>query len=137
MTHTALLTISSLLSILFMTFHLADDILFGMSPAGLPNLIGVAILVAWLYGAVARAGQRAGYAVALLGSLFGLAVPVIHMNGTGGLIGGEIGRSGDAFFFVWTSLALAVTATFSAVLSGHALWRGAWRGSGTGPDVGA
>jgi hypothetical protein len=45
-----LLTIASLLSILFGTFHLADDIARGMSPGGLPNLFAVVICVVWLYG---------------------------------------------------------------------------------------
>src|SRR5713226_3518383 len=35
MKHNAVLTITSLLSILFMTFHLTDDIIRGMEPGGL------------------------------------------------------------------------------------------------------
>jgi len=52
------------------------------------------------------AERRAGYIIILLGSLLGLVVPVIHMKG----VGGEIGKSTQAFFFVWTLLALGVTA---------------------------
>ena len=44
-----LLTSASLLSILFATFHLADDIARGMSPGGLSNLVAVVICVTWLY----------------------------------------------------------------------------------------
>jgi hypothetical protein len=127
MRQTPVLTIASLLSILFVTFHLADDILFGMSPAGLQNLIGLVILVVWLYGTLALAGRRAGYVIVLVGSLFGLVIPVIHMRGAGGLVGGEIGRSSEAFFFVWTMLALSVTAMFSVVLAARALWSLPWR----------
>jgi hypothetical protein len=36
-----LLTIASLLSVLFMTFHLADDIVRGIEPGGLSDLIAV------------------------------------------------------------------------------------------------
>lgn len=127
MKQTAVLTATSLLSILFMTFHLTDDILFKMSPPGIQNLFAVLIFAVWLYGTLALAERRAGYIIVFLGSLFGLAVPVIHMKGAGGVTAGDIGKSGEAFFFVWTLLALGVTAMFSAVLSAHALWRMPWR----------
>ena len=45
MKQTAILTTTSLLSILFMTFHLTDDILFKMAPPGLANLFAVLIFV--------------------------------------------------------------------------------------------
>ena len=44
------LTIASLLSILFMTFHLGDDIVRGMETGTLSNLIALPILVVWMYG---------------------------------------------------------------------------------------
>ena len=50
MKHNVMLTITSLLSILFMTFHLTDDIIRGMASGGVSNLFGVLILVVWLYG---------------------------------------------------------------------------------------
>jgi hypothetical protein len=40
MKHSSMLTIASLLSILLLTFHLTDDIVRGMEPGGLSNLIG-------------------------------------------------------------------------------------------------
>jgi hypothetical protein len=43
------------------------------------------------------------------------------MTGSG-LAGGDIAESGGAFFFVWTLIALDVTALFSVVLSAHGLW---------------
>ena len=127
MKQSLILTITSLLSILFMTFHLADDILFGMASPGLANLFAVVVFVVWQYATLALAERRAGYIIILLGSLLGLVVPVIHMKGASGVVGGEIGKSTQAFFFVWTLLALGVTAMFSAVLSAYALWRLPWR----------
>ncbi len=38
MKHTVMLTITSLLTILFTTFHLADDMVRGFSPGGLSNI---------------------------------------------------------------------------------------------------
>jgi len=127
MKQTAILTTTSLLSILFTTFHLAHDILFKMSPPGLLNLLAVLILAVWMYGTLALAERRAGYIIILLGSLFGVLVPYLHMRGTKGVMGGEIGNSGHAFFFVWTLLALGVTAMFSLVLAVQALWGLPWR----------
>ncbi len=56
MKQTGTLTITSLLSILFTTFHLTDDIVHGMSPGGLSNLPVVFVLVVWLY-ATLRVGM--------------------------------------------------------------------------------
>ncbi|HKW09545.1 MAG TPA: hypothetical protein VJO33_04145, partial [Gemmatimonadaceae bacterium] len=49
-----------------------------------------------------------------------LVVPVIHMKGAG--VGGAIAKSSGAFFFIWTLLALAITALFSVLLSARGLW---------------
>jgi hypothetical protein len=114
------LTITSLLSILFMTFHLTDDIVRGFEKGGVSNLIAVPILVVWLYGALVLAGRRSGYIIILLASLLGLLVPVLHMTGKG--VGGEIAQSSGAFFFIWTMIALGVTALISVVLSVRGLW---------------
>ena len=53
-----LLTIASVLSILFMTFHLTDDIVRGMEPGTLPNLGGVLIFVVWLLRRLRRIGPQ-------------------------------------------------------------------------------
>ena len=129
MKQTAMLTTASLLTIVLMTFHLAGDILFKMSPAGLVNLLAVFVLVVQLYGTLVLAGRRAGYIIIFFGSVLGLVIPVIHMKGTRGVIGGEIGNSSEAFFFVWILLALGITATFSIILSARALLSLPWRRS--------
>ena len=117
-----ILTITSLLSILFLTFHLADDIIRGMASGRVSNLFGVLILVVWLYGTLVLAERRLGYVIILLGSLLGSGIPVIHMLGNGVGVDGNIAKSSGAFFFVWTLLALGVTALFSVILSVRGLW---------------
>ena len=117
-----MLTIASLLSILFMTFHLADDITRGMEKGGVSTLVAVPILAVWLYGTLVLAERRSGYVIILLGSLLGLLVPVIHMMGNGVGVGSNIANSSGALFFVWTLLALGVTALFSVILSARGLW---------------
>jgi hypothetical protein len=48
-----------------------------------------------------------------------MGIPVIHMRGAG--VGFGTRRSGG-FFFIWTLLALGVTAFFSVILSVRGLW---------------
>src|SRR5713226_7441206 len=123
MKHSIMLTITSLLSILFMTFHLTDDIIRGMASGRVSNLFGVLILVVWLYGTLVLAERRSGYII-LLGSLLGSGIPVLHMMGKG--VGGDFAKSSGAFFFVWTLIALGVTALFSVILSARGLWSLQW-----------
>ena len=68
MKQTILLTTASLLTILFLTFHLTGDILFKMSPPGLVNLFAVFVFVVQLYGTLVLGGRRAGYIIVFLGS---------------------------------------------------------------------
>jgi hypothetical protein len=126
MKQNVMLTVASLLSILFMTLHLTDDIVRGMEPGTLSSLIAVPILVVWLYGTLVLAETRSGYVIILLASLLGSVVPVVHMKGAG--VGGAIAKSDGAFFFIWTLVALGVTALFSVILSARGLWKHApWR----------
>ena len=129
MKQTAMLTTASLLTLLWMTIHLTGDILFRMAPAGLVNLLAVFIFVVQLYGTLVLGGRRAGYIIIFLGSALALVVPVVHMKGTRGVIGGDIGASSQAFLFVWTILALGITATFAVIQSASALLSLPWRRS--------
>jgi len=107
-----------------MAFHLTDDIVRGMEPGGVSTLVGVLILVVWLYGTLVLAERRSGYVIILLGSIGGSGVLVVHMMGAG-LVGGEIANSSGVFFWVWTLIALGVTA-LSVILSARGLWSLQW-----------
>ena len=121
MSHSLMLTIASLLSILFFTFHLADDIVRGFEKGGFSNLTAVPIIVFWLYGTLVLAGRRSGYVITLIFSLLSLGVLGLHTSGAG-LVGGRIANTSGVFFWVFTLLALGVTALFSVVLSARGLW---------------
>src|SRR5215467_9375868 len=113
MKHDLTLTVTSLLSILLMTFHLTSDTLrahAGNPEAGGSTLIGVPILVLWLCGTLMLAGKRSGYIVMLIGSLLAIGMPVIHVMFSAGIFHGQLarGNAGD-FIFVWTLHALGVT----------------------------
>jgi hypothetical protein len=119
MKHTTTLTITSLLTILFLSFHFADDIVRGIEPGTLYNYPGILILVVLLYATLALAERRSGYVILLLGSILGAGIPVVHLMGKGV---SRIAQTSGGFFFVWTLLALGATATFSLILSIRGLW---------------
>lgn len=116
-----ILTITSLISILLLSFHFSDDIVRGIEPGGVKNTIGVLMMVVWLYGTLMLAGRRSGYIIILLGSILGSFVPVVHMIGVG-LVGGRIANSSGIFFWVWTLITCQVTSIFSLILSVLGLW---------------
>ncbi|HZS06448.1 MAG TPA: hypothetical protein VFD58_16535 [Blastocatellia bacterium] len=123
MKHNVMLTITSLLSILFFTFHLTDDIVRGFEPGVLNKTIGgILIPVVWLYGTLVFTERRSGYVIIILGGLLSLGVPVLHMKGKGVGVASGIANSSGGFFFVWTLIALGVTGVFSVILSVRGLW---------------
>ncbi len=126
MNRNVLLTITSLLSIVLLTFHLSEDIVRGFERGGPRNIIGVLMMVVWLYGTLVLAGRRSGYIIILVGSILGAGVPVIHMTGAG-LVGGRIANSSRMLFWVWSLLTVQVTAIFSIILSALLLWSLPWK----------
>jgi hypothetical protein len=128
MKNSVMLTITSLLLVLFLTFHVADDIRRGFEPGGLSNLVGtVLITVVWLYGILVLAERRSGYIIMLLLSLFSLVVPYVHMKGRGVGVTSKIPNFSGHFFFVWTLIAIGVLGLFSVILSARGLWNLPWR----------
>ncbi|HSS20476.1 MAG TPA: hypothetical protein VLL54_10405 [Pyrinomonadaceae bacterium] len=128
MKNSVLLTISSLLLNLLLTFHLADDIRRGYEPGGLSNLVGGGLItVILLCGTLVLAERRSGYIIVLLGSLSSLVVPIIHMKGRGVGITSKVPNYSGHFFFVWTLLAIGVLGLFTAILSARGLWSLPWR----------
>ncbi len=118
MKQTALLTTTSLLSILLLTLHITDDIVRGISKAE-PSNTALIVLVVLLYGTLVLAERRSGHVIMLLVGLFAAAMPVLHMRGAHY---GEIARSSGGFFFVWTLWALGGLGGFTFVLAARGLW---------------
>lgn len=120
--HSLTLTISSLILIVLMTFHFADDIVRGYEAGGVSNFVIFPICALLLYGTLALRERKPGYAIILLGSLFSLAVPYFHMKGKG--LAAQVARiPSGGFLFVWTILALGTLGLFSVVLSLQLLLR--------------
>ena len=114
-----LLMIVSLLTILLMSLHIADDIVRGISPAASHNVGAVVIFLVWLIGTLLLADRRLGYALQLLGGIFAAAMPILHFTGARYP---AVAASSWGFFFVWSLIAVGTTGAFAAILSARALW---------------
>ncbi len=115
------LTITSLLTILFLTFHLSDEITRGMEPGRLNMVIPVLVLGGWVYATLVLTGRRSGYIIMLLGAIIGMGVPILHMSGVG-LVSSRIANSHAAFFWVWQNFTLGVISVCSFILALRGLW---------------
>lgn len=114
-----LLVVTSLLSILLLSLHIAEDIVLGFAGGGLANLAGIGVLAVYLCATLLGSDRRWGLVILLLGSVLAAAMPVLHMMGAG--VG--VKRTAGALFFIWTLYALGVTGSFGFILSARALWR--------------
>jgi hypothetical protein len=116
---TAILTTTSLLSILLLTLHITDDIVRGISKAE-PSNTALLVLVVFLYGTLALAERRSGHVIMLCVGLLAAAMPVMHMRGEHYP---EIATSTGGFFFVWTLWALGGLGGLTFILAARGLWR--------------
>jgi len=111
-----ILTVTSLLAILLSSIHVTHDIIRGTDSWGRQSLVGVLILVVWLYGTLVLAERRSGLVIMLVGGLLAAAMPVIHSRV-------NLAKSG-AFLFIWTLFALGATGSLSVILAARGLRAG-------------
>jgi hypothetical protein len=105
----ALLTVMSLLSILLLSIHVTLDIVRGVDKWGPLSLIGVLILVVFLYGTLVLAERRSGLVIMLVGGLFAAAMPVIHWRVSL--------TKPNTFLFIWTLFALGAIGGMVVILA--------------------
>jgi len=105
-----LLSIASLLLIILLTFHLADDVLLGKDVLDITRLcIYLPMIAIWVYAALLLTDRRLGLIIVLFGSLLGLAVVAIHASGPAGIHG--------EFFHVWLLISIGGTSLFTLALA--------------------
>jgi hypothetical protein len=121
MKNSTMLSVSSLLSILLFSIHMAFDIVHGVERGDRGDLTGTVLIeLVWLYAALLLAQRRSGLILLLLGAILAVAVPAMHMTPTG--IGAKYAETSGAVFFFWSLLALGVSGAFSLVLSLRGFW---------------
>lgn len=113
-----LLTGTTLITALFLTLHVADDIARGIDTIGLHTLTAILVFGLWLYGTLVLSGRRSGYILQLLLSILGLGVVIIHLKGTHM---GQIALSNGGVVFVWTLFVLGTSSFMSMLLCVHGL----------------
>jgi hypothetical protein len=120
--HHVALTVTSVLAILFTTFHLADDYSRGFSKGDLTSFPVPFVLAVWLYATLVLVERRSGHVIILIFSLLASGLPVLHLMGRSGITGGAVAKSAGAFFFAWTLLAVGITAVCAVILAVRGLW---------------
>src|SRR5437762_5178726 len=113
-----LLGLASLASALLLALHISQDIIFGFDRAGLNHLVGVAILLVIVCGAVLLRERVSGKVIMLLGGLMAAGMLPLHMRN--GLRPEFLEKSG-ALLFIWTLYVLGVLGAFSVLLAVLAL----------------
>ena len=108
------LIVVSLLSLLFMTFHMTHDVI-RQAEGSVLYPIPVAVFAVWLYGTLVLYDRVWGYVIMLFGGLIGAGMIVVHSRGF--VVGNSAG-----FFFVWTLFALSTTSWVMMALSIRGLW---------------
>ena len=116
MKNNAILTVTSLLSILLLSIHVTHDIIRGVDTWGRQSLIGVLILVVLLYGTLVLSERRSGLIIMLVGGLMAAAMPVIHARVS-------LAKAAP-FLFIWTLFALGATGTLTVILAARGLRAG-------------
>ena len=108
------LPVTSLLTLLFMTFHMTHDVIRQVE-GSVKYPIPVIIFAVWLYAILMLSDRVAGYIIMFLGGLIGAGMIVAHSRGF------VVGNSAS-FFFIWTLFALGATGWVTMILSARALW---------------
>jgi len=111
---TDLLSVTSLVSALLLALHISQDIVFGFDRAGLNHLVGVAILLVLVCGAVLLREWRVGTVIMLLGGIMAAGMLPLHMRN--GFRPEFLEKSG-ALLFIWTLYVLGVIGGFSVILA--------------------
>jgi hypothetical protein len=113
-----LLTGTTLITALFLTLHVADDIARGMDTIRLYSLIAMFVLGLWLYGMLVLTGRGWGYILQFLFSILGLGVVIIHLKGAHM---GQIAVSSGGVVFVWVLFVIGTASFMSMLLCLHGL----------------
>ena len=115
MKNNVVLTVASLLTLLFMTFHMTHDVI-RQAEGSVLYPIPVIIFALWLYGTLMLSDRVWGYVIMLFGGLVGAGMIVVHSKGF-------VVRNSGGFFFTWTLFAVSTTGWVTMILSARGLWR--------------
>lgn len=116
-----LLALMSLISLVLLSVHVADDYIQGFDKHVVNNPYGILIFVLWGCGIFLFRERVIGQVILLLGGLFAAAMPILHLNGH---FPAEFARANGAFRFVWTLYAVGTTGALTVILAARELFSG-------------
>ena len=111
MKHSAVLTVTSLLSILLLTIHVTDDIVRGFDQWHRWSFLFSVFLAVVMYASLFLTERRWGLVFIFIGGLGAALMPVIHSGA------GRVAKSSGGFLFLWTLFALGAIGTLTAILA--------------------
>ena len=109
-----LLAQTSLISLILVSIHLPDDYVHGFDKHVVSNPYPILIFVVWLCGLLLLRERLVGRIILLLGGVFAVAMPVIHLNGH---FPPDFATSDGAFRFVWILYAAGTTGSLTVILA--------------------
>lgn len=115
-----LLALMSLISLVLLSMHVADDYVQGFDKHPVDNPYGILFFVLVACGIFLFRERVIGRVILLLGGLFAAAMPITHLNGR---LPADFARADGAFRFVWTLYALGTTSALAVILAARELFR--------------
>jgi hypothetical protein len=115
MSHHRVLTFLSIAAMVLLAIHVADDYILGFDKGVVSHWYVITIWIVWLCGVVLWRDRLLGRIILLVGGIFALGMPIIHLNGRG--YGEEFIKSGAALRFIWTLFALGAIGALLIILS--------------------
>ena len=109
-----LLALMSLISLVLLSVHVADDYVQGFDKHVVDNPYGVLILVMLASGIFLLRERVIGRVILLLLGLFAVGMPIIHLNGH---YPPDFAHADGAFRFVWTLYAIGTTGALTVILA--------------------
>jgi hypothetical protein len=114
-----LLALMSLISLVLLSVHVADDYVQGFDRHVVDNPYGILVFVLWACGIFLLRERVIGQVILLLGGLFAVAMPIIHLNGR---FPADFARADGAFRFIWTLYAVGTIGALTVILAARELF---------------
>src|SRR5579864_6510902 len=114
-----LLALMSLISLVLLSVHVADDYVQGFDRHVVDTPYGILVFVLWACGIFLLRERLIGQVILLCGGLVALAMPVLHLNGR---FPADFARADGAWRFVWTLYAVGTIGALTVILAARELF---------------
>jgi len=109
----------SLISLVLLSVHVADDYVQGFDKHVVDNPYGILVLVLVACGIFLLRERVIGRVILLLGGLIAVGMPIIHLRGH---FPADFARADGALRFIWTLYAIGTTGALTVILAARELF---------------